>query len=135
MLRKSIARIAFVAVAAAVPASAAAQLAPADVAEFMGAWTITIEGPQGPIEQELTVKVEDGKVVADLVSSFQQGSQRVAEVAKEGKDLVLKYSGNYEGTPFDARVVVTLAADDKLSVVVDVNGGQFSTGGTGVKKK
>ena len=35
--------------AAATPARA--QLAPADAGDFMGAWTLVVDSPQGPLEQ------------------------------------------------------------------------------------
>lgn len=138
MARLSITRTLILALTlAAVPAAAHAQssLAPADAAEFMGVWTITVEGPQGPIEQELTLKAEADKVVGDITSSFQPEPQRITDITKVGKDLVLNYSGNFEGNPFDARVVVTPTAADQATVAIDINGGQMAISGTGVKKK
>ena len=56
----------FLVVMAAAPASA--QLAPADAGDFMGSWTLVLDSPQGPFEQELVLKEEEGKVVAVMTS-------------------------------------------------------------------
>ena len=118
--------------AAATPARA--QLAPADAGDFMGAWTLVVDSPQGPFEQELTLKDEEGKVVAVITSQIQPDGQRITEVAKVGADLVLKFAGNFQGNAFDAMITMTPDGTDKAKVTFDVNGGQFTMSGTGTKK-
>ena len=44
----------------------AAQLAPADAGAFMGSWALMLDTPQGSFEQEMVVKDEGGKVVAEI---------------------------------------------------------------------
>ena len=119
--------------AAAGPAQA--QLAPADAGDFMGAWTLVLDSPQGPFEQELTLKEEEGKVVAVITSMIQPEGQKVTDVAKVGKDLVLKFAGNYQGNAFDAKITVTPTDEGKATVAFDVNNGQFAMSGSGTKKK
>ena len=58
---------------------------------------------------------------------------RVTDVTKDGENVVLKYAGNFQGNPFDAAVTLTPDGTDKLMVRFDVNRGQFSMSGTGVK--
>ena len=117
------------------PLAGFAQLAPADAGAFMGSWTITLDTPQGAFDQSLVVKEEAGKVVAEMSNQMQPEVQKVTDVTKSGTDLVLKFSGNFQGNPFDATVTLTPESDDKAKVLFDVNGGQFSMSGSGVKKK
>jgi hypothetical protein len=114
---------------------ARAQLAPADAGDFMGAWTLVVDSPQGPFEQELMLKDEEGKVVAVITSQIQPDGQRITDVAKVGADLVLKFAGNFQGNSFDAKITVTPTEAGKATVNFDVNSGQFVMSGTGTKKK
>ena len=98
--------VAFVLVLAGA-APARAQLAPADAGDFMGDWTLVVDSPQGPFEQEMTVKAEDGKVVAVITSQIQPEGQKITDIAVVGKELVLKFAGNYQGNAFDAKITVT----------------------------
>jgi hypothetical protein len=118
--------------AAASPARA--QLTPADAGDFMGAWTLVVDSPQGPFEQELTLNDEDGKVVAVITSQIQPDGQRITDVTKVGADLVLKFSGNFQGNAFDAKITVTPTEAGKATVNFDVNSGQFVMSGSGTKK-
>jgi hypothetical protein len=113
---------------------ARAQLAPADAGDFMGAWTLVVDSPQGPFEQELMLKDEEGKVVAVITSQIQPDGQRITDVAKVGADLVLKFAGNFQGNSFDAKITVTPTEAGKATVNFDVNSGQFVMSGTGTKK-
>lgn len=112
----------------------AAQLAPADAGAFMGSWTLTLDSPQGSFEQTMVLKDEGGKAVAELSSQMQPDVQKVTDVSKKGDDLVLKFAGNFQGNPFDAEITLTPDGTDKCKVTFDVNGGQFTMSGTGVKK-
>jgi len=114
--------------------AAEAQLAPADAGSFMGTWTLSLDSPQGPFEQNVVLKDEGGKVIAEITNQMQPEVQKVTDVTKNGNDLVLKFAGNFQGNPFDA--VVTLVPDggDKCKVTFDINSGMFTMSGTGVKK-
>ena len=133
-------RLSFVGVAAfacilAAASPARAQLAPADAGDFMGAWTLVVDSPQGPFEQELVLKEEEGKVVAVITSMIQPEGQKITDVAVVGKDLVLKFAGNYQGNAFDAKITVTPTDVGKATVNFDVNSGQFAMSGSGTKKQ
>ena len=112
----------------------AAQLAPGDAGAFVGSWTLNLDSPQGAFEQSLVLKDEDGKVVAEISNQMQPDVQKVTDVSKKGSDLVLKFAGNFQGNPFDAEITLTPDGTDKCKVMFDVNGGQFTMSGTGVKK-
>ena len=121
------------ALASAAPARA--QLAPADAGDFMGDWTLVVDSPQGPFEQEMTVKAEDGKVVVVITSQIQPEGQKITDIAVVGKELILKFAGNYQGNAFDAKITVTPTEAGKASVNFDINNGQFALSGSGTKKK
>ena len=112
----------------------AAQLTPADAGAFMGTWTLSLDSPQGAFEQTMVLKDEGGKAVAEISSQMAPDVQKVTDVTKKGSDLVLKFAGNFQGNPFDAEITMTPDGTDKCKVTFDVNGGQCTMSGTGVKK-
>jgi hypothetical protein len=108
-----------------VPRIVAAQsaLATADATAFLGAWSITVESPQGPFEQTLELKDAGGKVAGTLT-----------DIAKDGEDLVLKFSGDFQGNAFTAKLTLAPQGTDKAKVTFDIMDGQFVMDGTGTKK-
>ncbi|MDO8680727.1 MAG: hypothetical protein Q7R30_19595 [Acidobacteriota bacterium] len=110
-------------------------LAPADAGDFMGVWTLSLDSPQGPFEQALTLKDEGGKVVGEMTNQMQPEVQKVTDVSIAKGDLVLKFAGNFQGNPFDAVITITPDGADKAKVLFDINGGQFSMSGTGARTK
>ena len=105
----------------------------ADLGSFAGEWTLTLDSPQGPFEQSLIFKDEGGKAIAELHNDM-MGTTKVTDLSKDGQNVVLKYAGNFQGNSFDAAITLTPDGTDKLKVTFDVNSGQFSMSGTGVKK-
>ena len=106
----------------------------ADLGMFSGAWTLSLDSPQGTFEQELVFKDEDGKAIAEMTNQMQPETQKVTDITKSGTDVVLKFAGNFQGNPFDAAITLTPDGTDKCKVTFDVNGGQFTMSGTGTKK-
>lgn len=106
----------------------------ADLGMFSGEWTLTLDSPQGAFEQSVVFKDEGGKAIAEMTSAIQPDAQKVTDISKAGDDIVLRFAGNYEGNPFDAAVTLTPDGTDKCKVTFDVNGGQFTMSGTGMKK-
>lgn len=116
------------------PLTASAQLAPADAGTFMGTWVLNLDTPQGSMEQNVVLKDEGGKVVAEMSSQMAPETQKVTDVTKAKDDLVLKFAGNFQGNAFDAVITMTPDGTDKVKVTFDINGGQFTMSGTGTKK-
>lgn len=114
--------------------AAAQALTVADAGPFLGSWVLTLDSPQGPFEQNVVLKDEGGKVVAELTSQIQPDMQKVTDITKDKESLVMKFAGNFQGNPFDAAITMTPDGTDKAKVSFDVNGGQFTMSGTGVKK-
>lgn len=114
--------------------TSAQSLTVTDLGSFAGEWTLTLDTPQGAFEQSLIFKDEDGKAVAEMSNQMQPETQKVTDISKNGTDIVLKFSGNFQGNPFDAAITLTPDGTDKCKVSFDVNGGQFTMSGTGTKK-
>jgi hypothetical protein len=109
-------------------------LSPGDAGAFMGSWTLTLDSPQGSFEQNVAVKDEAGKVVAEISSQMAPDVQKVTDVSKKGEELILKFAGNFQGNPFDAVITMTPDGTDKCKVTFDINSGMFTMNGTGTKK-
>ena len=109
-----------------------APLSTADAARFMGAWTLTLDSPQGPFAMVMTLSDVEGKVACELTSDLMP-AQKVTDISKAGNDLVLKYQGDFQGQAFAAKITLT-PVDDKLGVNFDVMDGQFMMSGVGTKK-
>jgi hypothetical protein len=116
------------------PLTASAQLVPADAGAFMGTWVLTLDSPQGAMEQNVVLKDEAGKVVAEMSSQMAPETQKVTDITKDKDSLVMKFAGNFQGNPFDAMITMVPDGTDKVKVSFDINGGQFTMSGTGVKK-
>ena len=114
--------------------SSAQTLAVADLGIFAGEWTLTLDGPQGPMEMNVNVKDDGGKAIAEMTSQIQPDALKITDITKSGTDVVLKFAGNFQGSPFDAAITLTPDGTDKCKVTFDVNGGQFTMSGTGAKK-
>jgi hypothetical protein len=127
--------LAFVVVLVAAAGAALRAQAPlmtADAGNFMGAWQLTLDSPQGPFVLTMTLTDAEGKVACELTSDVMP-AQKVTDISKAGNDLVLKYQGDFQGQAFAAKITLT-PVEDKLGVVFDVMDGQFTMSGVGAKK-
>ena len=134
LLTPSVVAAAQAAGAAQSAAQPAAQLTPADAAPFIGDWTLDLQGPNGPGAFNLTVKVEKGKVVAEITGET-TAMQPITDVAKDDKSLVLSYSFNYEGNAVDAVVRLTPAAEGKMNAQISFASGAYIMSGNATKKE
>jgi hypothetical protein len=124
-------------VALASPASSvteqARQATPADAAPFVGDWTLTLQGPNGPGAFDLSVKVEGEKVLAEIASEMLP-KQPITSITMADKTMVLGYSFTWEGNPVEAVVSLTPAAEGKTTAQIDFAGGSYVMTGTAAKK-
>jgi hypothetical protein len=112
---------------------ASAAATPENAAAFIGDWTLSAEGGQGPMQSELSIKVDSGKVVGSLTSAG-QASRSIKDISKDGKSLFLKYDMDYQGMAVP--VVITLTPDgNKVALTMDFASGAYTMSGTAVKKK
>jgi hypothetical protein len=114
--------------------AAQSALATTDAAAFLGGWSLTVESPQGPFEQTLELKDVGGKVAGQLTSAISPDPTAITDISKDGEDLVLKFSGDFQGNAFTAKLTLTPQGTDKAKVTFDIMDGQFVMDGTGVKK-
>jgi hypothetical protein len=111
---------------------AAAQATAADAAPFVGEWTMALEGPNGPATFDLSVKVENDKVVGEITGGA-TAAQPFTSITKADQSLYLGYLFNYEGNPVDAVVRLT-PADGKMTAGIDFAGGAYVLTGSATKK-
>jgi hypothetical protein len=115
------------------PFAAQAQVAPADVAKFMGVWTLGLDTPQGAMSMDLTLKGEGGKVAGEITSPMGPEKSAITDISKAGETLVLKYSLDMQGQAIPAKIIMT-PAGEKMTVSFDFADGAFTMDGTATKK-
>ncbi len=118
------------------PAVAGAQsaLATSEAAAFIGTWAITVDSPQGAMEQTLVLKDAGGKVAAELTNQLAPDAVSITDIEKAGDDLVLKFTAEFSGMSFNAKITLVPDGPSKAKVSFDVMDGQFVMEGAGVKK-
>ena len=112
----------------------AGQVTPEQAAPFIGDWTLTMQGPNGPGTFAVSLKVEKDKVVGE-VSSDQLPKLPVTSISIADKSLVLGYTFNWEGNAVEAVITLTPGAEGKTAAQIDFAGGAYVMTGTAVKKE
>src|SRR5688572_8188854 len=105
------------------------EVAPADAAPFVGDWTLTLQGPNGPGSFDLSVTVDKDKVVG-AIANESVPRQPSRSMSKNDKTLVLSYSFTWDGNPVETVVSMTPAADDKMEAKIDFANGAYVMTGT-----
>jgi hypothetical protein len=104
---------------------------PENAAAFLGDWTLTAEGANGPATFNLTVKNDAGKVVGEI-SSEMQPKTPITDVWKGARDLTLRYNFDYQGMSVPVVVTLTPGAD-KTDALIDFADGAYQMAGTAKK--
>ena len=123
-----------IAMASVATAQSSAPATPADAAPFIGDWTLTLQGPNGPGTFDLSVSVEKEKVVGEIANEMVP-KQAITDITKAGKSLKLGYSFTWEGNPVPAVVSLTPGDDGKVAAEIDFAGGAYVMTGTAAKKE
>jgi hypothetical protein len=114
--------------------SAAQSSVPAkDAAAFLGAWTLGLDTPQGPMTMNLTLKDEGGKVVGTITADMMPDPQKITDVSKNGDILILAYTLDVQGQSISAKIAL-VPDGDKWKAGFDFADGQFQVDGTATKK-
>ena len=114
--------------------AAAQALTAADAGAFMGTWVLTLDSPQGPFEQNVVLKEEGGKVVAEITSQMQPDVQKVTDITQGRRRSRDEVRRQLPGQPVRRGDHMTPDGTDKAKVTFDVNGGQFTMSGTGTQE-
>lgn len=93
---------------------------------FLGEWSVSIDGGQGPIEIQFNIMDADGMVHAQV--SNPDGSMTDAEPSMSGSDLVLNYSVDFGGQGFPVTLTLTPNGDG-LDCTMSAGDGQFTANG------
>jgi hypothetical protein len=121
--------------AGAITAQSGTPATPAEAAPFLGDWTLTLQGPNGPGNFDLTVKVEEQKVVGEIsIPTGEMPKNFIPDVQMNDKTMELRYSFDYQGNNVPAVVSLTPAADGKINAQIDFAGGAYLMTGTAAKK-
>lgn len=115
-------------------AQQAPSITPADAAPFLGEWTLTLEGPNGPGTFNLMLKVENEKVLGEIANELVP-AQAITNVSIASKSLRLAYTFPWEGNPIEAVVTLTPAEGGKTSAQIDFAGGAYTMSGAATKKE
>jgi hypothetical protein len=113
-------------------AEAQSPATPANAEAFLGTWALSMEGPMGPLDLELTLAAEGGAVVGDI-GGGDLPMTKVTDISEAAENLVLAYVLDVQGMEIPAEVTLTPNGAD-LTVNFDLAGGQFMMPGTGTKK-
>jgi len=90
---------------------------PDNAAAFLGDWTLSTTGSNGTTAAALSIKVEAGKVTAEITAEA-QGRVAITDIRKSGLTLILSYGFDYQGMAVP--VVLTLApAAEKITATFD----------------
>ena len=110
------------------------QVSPADAAPFLGEWTLSLQGPNGPgtFNLSLTVDKEKDKVTGEIASA-EIPKQPITSMSLMNKSLSLRYAFTWEGNPVDAVVTLTPSDDGKMGAQIDFAGGAYLMTGTATK--
>lgn len=113
------------------PLLAQTGVTPAQAAPFLGQWSVSMEGGQGPIQITFNIMDMGGMVHAQV--SGPDGGMTDAETSLDGSSLVLSYSVDFGGQGIP--VELTLAPNgDALDCTMSAGDGQFSANGTAAKQ-
>lgn len=115
-------------------ARAQTPIAAAEITSFLGEWTLSVQSPQGPFEINLALKDVDGKASGEFSNPMQPTPVVINDISKAGNDLVMKFTGDFQGMPFNAKITLVPDGPGKANASFDVMDGAFVMEGTAVKK-
>ena len=79
---------------------------PGDVASLVGEWSLAMESPMGPSTTTMVLRVDAGKVVADL-SSEMMPKTTISDIKKSGTTISISYSFDMQGQAIPIHMTLT----------------------------
>jgi Protein of unknown function (DUF2911) len=104
--------------------------APADVADYLGTWTLSASFQGTPAELTLEIVDDQGTVKAALRSAMSPEPNLMDQITKSDAGLDLAYNADFGGSTARMHVKAALA-EDKLTGTLGDEGGFFSAPFTG----
>lgn len=126
------AAIALIVTAAVPPPAPAQSLTPAEVADYLGTWTLSAEIQGRPVELTLEIADMSGVVQAALKTGMRPEPQLVDQITKSDGGLDLGYNANFGGNSMRVHLEASLA-DGKLIGTFGDENGLFSAPFTGTR--
>lgn len=106
---------------------------PDEAKPFLGEWTSTVEGPAGPANFVIEIKVDEGNVLATVTSDL-MGENKVGDVTTTEQGVALRYTSEWWG--YSVPVVLMLVRDgDQLQAEFSIMNGWFRFGGIATRKE
>ncbi len=99
---------------------------------FVGEWTLGLDTPQGAATMNLSLKDQGGKVVG-VLSSDAMPTQDISDIALDGKNLVMRYTLDFQGQAIPAQITL-IPVEDKWKANFDFADGQFNVDGAAARK-
>ncbi len=115
-------------------AQAQTPIAAAEIAGFLGEWTLSVQSPQGPFEINLSLKDVEGKAAGEFTSAMAPQALVISDISKAGEDLVMKFTADFQGMPLSAKITLVPEGTGKAKASFDIMDGAFVMDGTAVKK-
>ncbi|MGE0160634.1 MAG: hypothetical protein AB7T31_14600 [Gemmatimonadales bacterium] len=111
--------------AAAAPASAQSQLDTSQAQAFLGNWVMSLVTDMGPMDLQLNIRDQGGKVGAQFGSPALGALQEVTDITKQGEQLVMNLFIDAQGQSIDISMAIVPDADG-LNVDLSAAGGAFT---------
>jgi hypothetical protein len=112
-------RIASLSVVAALVIGAATATAQRILADFSGTWTVTVEGPQGPMNSQLTIKQTADTVAGEFSSEI--GKAPVSGMVK-GDSIKFSFGLDMQGQQLSIQGTGALTDKDNLAGLIEIVG-------------
>ena len=109
----------------------ASTVTPAQAAPYLGEWTAAVASQMGPVTYTVSVKVEGGKVIANVAGGMFPPAT-ATEISLSGKNLFLKYSSNFQGMSIPGLIALTPQGSDML-LTISILDGQMEMAGRATK--
>ena len=125
VLERRLALCAALVAALASPASAQSELDTSQAQAFLGNWVMSLVTDMGPMDLQLNIRDEAGKVAAEFGSPALGALANVTDITKEGEQLLMNLFIDAQGQSID--IAMTIVPDgDGLNVDLSAAGGAFT---------
>jgi hypothetical protein len=112
--------------AVASPAAAQSQLDTSQAQAFLGNWVMSLVTDMGPMDLELNIRDQGGKVAAEFGSSALGALSNVTDITKQGEQLLMNLFIDAQGQSIDIALAI-VPDGDGLNVDLSAAGGAFAT--------